>query len=406
MKRSKVLAVLTAAAFCVALTACDVRPLVLDGDGMINENNNWNTGESDPIKPDNIVVQGTDTNTNPDSNTVNPDSNTVNPDNNVDKPDNGNNQDGPELSVDGETLYASFINDECSAKFNKFIGGKSSEYTLSEMIDAQADEEFSYYFYYDDSQTYEYSSKAYYSLIDCGNDGIKELALWVELTLTTSEGYDNIINEYYIIKNFDGVLKCVAKDSASYRTWIYLNEYGVFFGSGSGGAALFCTDVSFVNADGVWYFDYSCNSHMALAEPMVPIYEMPSYLHDMPGIYEEEFAYENEYTTNVYNFGKYPDYPQGLTYDENGNYDAASQKKYDEYEKECEIYYANNFSTFTDVYGNYAEPKGAVKKFLDDNSVPYYSVDEVKEIIAIHEEGMGLTETILNGEEAKWIGIE
>ncbi len=383
MKRSNVFAGLAAAVFCFSLTACELKPQVMDGPGMINEPDQWTTTENDPVKDGN---DGGQTDTDPVGNDVSTGNDNV-------------------VTVDDETLYLSFINDEKEAVFNNVFKDKSGKYTLSEAADAQADECYSYYYDYDPNKKYDYDVKEYYSFIDCGDDGKKELALWLAFTLTTSEGYESVENYYYIIKNFDGELRCVADDTASYRTWLYINEYGVIFKSGSGGAVLFCSDVRFVNADGEYVLDYVLNSHMALAEPMAPIYELPSYVLEDPNMYEEEYAYENDYTADVYNFNVSPDYPSGLKYDEEGKLDAEGQKKHDQYMKELDDFYAKNIYTFTDVYGNYAEPSGKIKKVLDDNSIPYYSTKEIEEIIKEHEAEIGMTDKIKNGEEVKWIGI-
>ena len=383
MKRSNVFVGLAAAVFCFSLTACELKPQVMDGPGMINEPDQWTTTENDPVKDGN---DGGQTDTDPVGNEVSTGNDNV-------------------VTVDDETLYLSFINDECKARFDQVIKDKNEEYTLSGLVEAQADESYSYYYYYDENEEYDYSAVEYYSFIDCGDDGNKELALWVALTLYPSEDFETTENYYYIIKNFDGELRCVADDEASYRTWLYINEYGVMVKSGSGGATLFCADTSFVNADGEYVFDYTQNSHMALAEPMVPIYEMPSYVREDPDCYEEEFAFENEFTTDVYNFCEAPDYPSGMTSDENGKFDAESQKKYDQYMKDLDDYYAKNIYSFYDVYGNYVEPSDKIKKFLDKNSIEYYSGTEIDQIISEHEAEIGMTDKIKNGEEVKWIGI-
>ena len=378
MKRNKYLALMASCALMSGLVACNLLPgKVVDGPGM--EQNIWETGEADPVK------NPTDT----------------------DNQDGNDDTDGSDTTVteemDDETIYASFINNEYSAEFDHIIGNTKEEYTLQEMIDAQAEECFREYLYYDDSIDYIYETNNYSAIIDCGDDGVKELGLWIEFSIKTTEDYQTTINKIYVFKNFDGQLKCLTSQEGQYRTWVSLNEYGVFKYEGSGGAALYCCEYSFINAKGDEVFDYSCNTHFALTEPMAPIYELPSELRSDPDIYEEEFSVENEYSVDVYNFTKYPEYPRDLKYDEDGNFDSASQKKYDKYNQKCEEYANNNLFTFMDANGNYAEPRGKIKDFLDEKGVHYYTNKEMNDIVSAHESDLGLTKKMKDGKEASWV---
>ena len=177
MKRSNVFVGLAAAVFCFSLTACELKPQVMDGPGMINEPDQWTTTENDPVKDGN---DGGQTDTDPVGNDVSTGNDNV-------------------VTVDDETLYLSFINDECKARFDQVIKDKNEEYTLSGLVEAQADESYSYYYYYDENEEYDYSAVEYYSFIDCGDDGNKELALWVALTLYPSEDFETTENYYFII---------------------------------------------------------------------------------------------------------------------------------------------------------------------------------------------------------------
>ena len=111
-----------------------------------------------------------------------------------------------------------------------------------------------------------------YALIDCGNDGVPELALWV--SSNDESGYDEV-TDYYIIKENAGL---VIEDGyeSYYRSFGTLNKYGVFCLSGSGGAASGGTTYYRVNAEGEHELIYGVDYELCLEEPLIPGHRMPS----------------------------------------------------------------------------------------------------------------------------------
>ena len=370
MKKSKFLAILASLGLSVTLAACTFPGQVMDGDGMVN----WNAGETDPVNNG----EGENNPDNPDNPDNNPE---VNPGNEVD------------LDAQRE-LYEAFINGEAKANFEKKINKESAKWNIDEMVEATvAAEDIED----DEDYTSDYSLK--YAYIDCGNDGVEELAVnvYVEIKYQGSYCFDAT---YLMIFKADGdELNCAACKRGAYRDWYELNEYGMYYNYGSGGAALFIESYSFVNADGEYVFDYQLESTFGLTEPMPYPYSLPKAIRERPDMYEESYASDSQYTSLAYNFSDIPEYPD--VYDpETGNYNQELSDKWDE---EYDNWIGENFFSFTKEDGSYAAPSGIVKKFLDSNKVKYYPIDEVNKMIEEHEASIGLTEEIKKGGEPEWV---
>lgn len=85
--------------------------------------------------------------------------------------------------------------------------------------------------------------------IDCGEDGVPEL-----LATITADGPGDDFELSMIIKEFDGELRlCYACDAWS-RSYVEVQDNGVIYGGGSGGAALHVSTEEYVDADGEYYF--------------------------------------------------------------------------------------------------------------------------------------------------------
>jgi hypothetical protein len=112
-----------------------------------------------------------------------------------------------------------------------------------------------------------------YGFIDCGNDGALELA--VRVTGNNAEGMDSV-QDYYIVKLMGGVFYIVDWYESYYRAWGELNKYGIFHMSGSGGASLMVESYERANADGVHEFIYSAEHELAMGDPVIYGYELPS----------------------------------------------------------------------------------------------------------------------------------
>lgn len=97
-----------------------------------------------------------------------------------------------------------------------------------------------------------------YSYIDCGNDGVNELA--VNIVVAGEDGeYSEASYNYAIIKYIDGELRICATTESFYRTYGYITYYGGLTTGGSGGASTHYSSEAVVLADGSAYTIYeSC----------------------------------------------------------------------------------------------------------------------------------------------------
>ncbi len=376
MKKNVISVTMTAILAAASLAACNGSPFqVMDGDGMINEN-----PAPDPTKPatdpgDTLIETGTENN--PVEN---------------EKPDD-------------EAVYAAFINNECTAEFDHDINDEKASYTFDEMIDAEAKSFMSVMYSEDALKDLVYTSNNSYALIDCGMDGVKELAVKMDCTVTNPDNYDTIFSSFFVLKNYDDTLKCISCEESFYRSWCDINEYGVIKGGGSGGATMYVEEYSFLDADGETIYDYTMTVHRGLVEPMVPISEI-STEKVTDSIYLEDYSGENDtYTAYIYNFNEYPSYPENLEYDDKGKLTPESADRYALYDKEMNEFRDKNIITFEDMNGNFAEPTGKVKDYLDKYEISYYDGSQVEEMIFEHEAEIGLNPDVKNGKAPAWISL-
>ncbi len=139
--------------------------------------------------------------------------------------------------------------------------------------------------------------------IDCGNDGIPEFALSLEMD--TAER-TNTMTDYYIIKAFNGNLLAVEWEEDYYRSYAELNKYGVISSGGSGGAAIHYSGYRMVDAEGMPQFIYQLELDSAIKEPIISRYSLPESA--VPDSYpEEEFA-EEGIERDIYSFAEAPEY--------------------------------------------------------------------------------------------------
>lgn len=90
-----------------------------------------------------------------------------------------------------------------------------------------------------------------YAYIDCGADGVKEMAL--RLTGPFVEPSSSMT---YIIKEIDSKLEVVYAYAEWARSETSVNEYGFITGGGSGGASLHVYDAACIDANGKYQFGF------------------------------------------------------------------------------------------------------------------------------------------------------
>ena len=262
MIKKKIFAIAAAVTMSLTLVGCTLTPFqIMDGDGMVHEDPTA-TQTPDPVKPEGS--SNGNENGNPD----------------ITNPDNNN----PENEVDNDAIIDAFINGEGKAKFDHVIADEDTYYTLDEMVIARGDVLLNDYFGALESEmTSSYKVAVNYAYIDCGNDGIPEMAL--QVTGNTAE-QDNEIQDYYIVKKLNGELCVVDQYESFYRSFGELNKYGVFCLSGSGGASLSYVSYERINAEGEHEFIYSDETEYAMADTVIYGIELPSDA-DLPDAYPQ-----------------------------------------------------------------------------------------------------------------------
>ena len=159
-------------------------------------------------------------------------------------------------------LYEDFKTGAAKAKFTK-SGDRASYLVLSEIL--KDGESYSISEIAGELENYDlYSFKANgdatYRMIDCGNDGNKELLYQQEFTAGDMGG--EIFTLFMILKDMGGELKiCYDQDMWS-RSDVTINDDGTIYGSGSGGAALHTYDFSYVDAKGDYHFYYGSEENI------------------------------------------------------------------------------------------------------------------------------------------------
>lgn len=217
-----------------------------------------------------------------------------------------------------------------------------------------------------------------YAFIDCGADGVQELALNQYFSIQSDEA--NVVSVYKMI---DDQLYLESAIYGYYRSNININKYGYITYGGSDGASVYYVDYRFVNKDGEEVFLYSDSMEMDFCDAYISTYDFPG--HKAPEGYPEDvYAFDDKYIiTSKYNFMQYI-------------YNPANND---------EEYFKNNFFTFSDTNDQYVEPNEELAKIYKENGIVYYDLQETEKRIREHEESLGVTDTIRDGEDIDWISF-
>lgn len=372
----------------VLLAGCDIEltptnggeniitPLEVSGEDIDEPKNVDSTEETDGLEGEN---EGTDVNENPET-----------PDNfSNDASDNGNNDaqgddnsyddDGDVRIYDAEEEFTLFLNGEKNCKIADHEKAwmlefdNTKEYSLSDIIQVSEDGSFV-------AEDVKVESVSY-SFIDCGLDGKTDLAVCLDYDPAQSP------TDYFIFTLKNGEIYLVDYEYSYYVYFTDILDTGFISYSGRENAVTHFWGYGFVNADGEYVYDYEIYEQAALPTPLIPDTYLPN---DFEGYAEETYDENGEYFADVYNFTTF-------TYD----YDDVSS--FEEYYNE---YKSHNMATFYDYDGNNVEPSDELKKFYDDNEIYWYTESEIDELVADHEDEIGLTDEIKNGEAITWTVLE
>ena len=298
-----------------------------------------------------------------------------------------------ESTVEETSLYELFLNNATTVRVSDgwyhngnlhYDPERKNKYTLEELVNVIIDG-------YMSPETYERIrlDKIEYAYIDCGKDGIEELALHI----CTPGGDD--WNEFIIIKEIDGVLEAVYSDIAWARSRKNLNEYGYFYNDGSGGAAYSGYSKEYVDGDGKRHFLYNDWTMGWIGEG-----DQNGQLLYWDDFYEMELdePADGEYVVLAF------------TFDENETDFAKDYYTYVKYIEDPNRDWNEGFRGYLftdkiDTEGIY-DDTNPVKKYMDSQNLEIYTLDEIDRMVADRENETGVTQEIKDGAEADWKELE
>ncbi len=277
---------------------------------------------------------------------------------------------------EAEKAYMELVSDErlfVSDIEKKGWFREGNRYGFSEMIDIYPQSEFT-------GEDLEQCGlkDAYYSYIDCADNGTEEMA--VKLIYQLPYGEWNLIH-FFCYE--DGEVRLMGSDEWGYRSELTVNRYGYVENGGSGGASLYVTDAYFFNKDNKRTFLFSREQQMGLATPMVPKYFLKNGF-DRTDYPENEYDQHGDgYCTYIYSLKE-------VIYDD-----------YD-YDNMYENYYKDYMYSFADRYDKSATPRQEFIDLYKKEGVKWYDFDELEEMVRQHEADLGADDHIINGGPVSW----
>lgn len=218
-----------------------------------------------------------------------------------------------------------------------------------------------------------------YSFIDCGNDGIPELAVAFD-----GVGNENIKTNYItVFKLIDDEIKCIFKKGSGYRAFAMLNEYGYYTYGGANGAGSHCVDYYYIDAEGNANFLYGIDNSLSVYSFYIP--DNDNYI----DVADEEGIADN-LEIDMYYYELYED--QGLK----------------EYMNSCDfIYYpvSDNWNRLEGDRLKEATKGGGYERFWESTGLKLSTQEQIDKKVDGILNKVGVDDTILNGEEVEWIEL-
>lgn len=211
-----------------------------------------------------------------------------------------------------------------------------------------------------------------YAYIDCGADGIAELALLFH-DLDHQQHYSEDVTLFIKAVN-DRLEVCYIMQSYYKDYWELSNIYGVVDNHINGGTGIYCEEMGYIGADGVYdvvYFVYNdLNSYYFLDLPEDFPYEIP----------EDEWIVLQSYIFETYG--------QNVDYEEYCMLAALDLT--------VPGYHYNTENSAIDI-------DALSRAVTEATGMELYSPEEILAMAAAREVELGLTEEIKNGPEVEWI---
>ncbi len=211
---------------------------------------------------------------------------------------------------------------------------------------------------------------AEYAMIDCGQDGVPELAL--QLSFQEPDGWESA-TDYLVFKAYDGALQCIKELSSYYRNDVWLNRAGVIYNGTMYGYSSYTTEESFLDGEGREIFVYSCQGYNGLDINLIPEELLPSDLQKSLKIgCSGASDIRDGYSLEVFYLG-----------------DAA------------DAHYV-----FSDAAGLDAMPEDEILRLYQKNGLQIHAVEEEETLLAEHKRSLGLTEAMENAEAPEWTVLQ
>lgn len=282
--------------------------------------------------------------------------------------------------------------DESGLKFEAFIAGDEKVYVDKyDFIKRSEDGDYTYFGDYNCMTIEEFFKqvveieklgsasfpfeKAEYAYIDCGMDGIPELAL----KATFADEWDQL-ERYYVIKEVDNKLELTYMDESYYRLYVNIkNLAGVVEGTASYGAASSGYQIGFLDENARYVLDYTREiNYMALNM-------LPSRFDDAVATTEEDLStlYLRRYAFEL-------------------NIDGS---EFDEYEKRT-LYCAQKEADEEANGVDFKENERIAKNLFNNVGEKLYSLNEINNKIAEREASIGFSDEIKNAGEFGWTALE
>lgn len=285
----------------------------------------------------------------------------------------------PTLTPEELSIYAyeKFLKNETGISFDRcmhkgFLEGtlynQESEYTLSEVLDIITK-------YYLEGRKNTKIASINYNYIDCGKDGVNELALCFNGMEIYAQDDDSTL--VYIIKYIDGKLYLCHYYETWARSYTSINEYGFIESYGSNAASNSGRSYSLIDKDGNWHPIVYIESEMDINQ-----LSWSEELGQFPGAAEAKgISGGIQLDTILFNY-------DFKTYAE------------DNIERYYTFYvYDENWEPIEDV-NLYTD--SIYKEIFDEAKVPFITPDEANAMILDREENMGVTTEIKEGSILTW----
>lgn len=232
-----------------------------------------------------------------------------------------------------------------------------------------------------------YLSSLNYSMIDCGNDGIPDLAL--EFTFDDSEGWMAAYIETLVFTCVDGIVYCAGMLDTYERWYSFLNRYGYAFTSGSSAANISTCSEYYFDEYGYKHLIESEDEYMGLAEIKLPMEYLPTDSLVKPASTEE--MGNPGYTLSITAFSEF---------------DVSNESNIDWTSAVNEYLRTSVYYTFYDEEGNCVMPDDDYLATCEADGLNVISSESLEELLNARIASLGMTKDMIKDlSELEWTAV-